>query len=451
MTKTNPAGHLLYLDTRDLPAERDAQILAANASGFQLMIATDRPEKYRYHPVDHVLKTPLGNYDAAFADIEKFVSERAIKLAGILCWKDREVELASRLSSHFQLPGYSSGAARRVRDKAEMRTAIASLGASPKHAVIGERSEFLPALDAVGCPSLLKPAGNSGSRGIVRIATPGSCEPYDEFRRYNDSAAGDMFSYYRDHALLEQELVGSEHSVAGLVWRGRVFVTGIADKQFEREIFMQYENTLPSRLPPDTQTAMVDVVTEAVTAVGLTDGGFHADIMVDGRGKPYILEIGGRPGGEMINSHLIPLAYGAFSPYDQLIRIMTGAEPTLPEAMYRHPAMRSGSRVVRAPRPGIIERVEGMETVARHPAVRLLMQMKGPGSAIHKPRDKFKEYEVAYIIAQCGLDENIQELLSQLEGMIRIEMRVDTIAAGSLAAKERVPSASEDLSRASTR
>jgi biotin carboxylase len=421
MTKDN-ARFLLYLDTRDLPPERDGEILAAVESGHRLIVATDRPDKFRYHQVDHLIDTPLGNYELAHHDIDAFVRSHGIALAGVLCWKDREVELASRLAAHFHLRGSSAEVARRVRDKAETRKALSPLNANPRHAVVSNRSEFLAAVRSLQCPCLLKPAGNSGSRGILRVTDADSHAPWDEFCDYNGRASGDMFSYYADHALLEEEVTGSEHSVAGLVSEGRVHIMALADKRFEREIFMQYENVVPSRLDGEIQAAIVDLVTRAVQAIGLTDAGFHADVMVDGGGKPYILEIGGRLGGEMINSHLIPLAYGGYSPYRQLIEVLTGGAPLLPEAMYRQPRMQAGVRIVRAPHLGTIAQIHGLEALHKHPAVRVVLQMKGSHSTVHQPRDKFKEYELVYIIAQCSLGEDMHRLLDSLEALVRIEM-----------------------------
>ena len=415
--------YFLYLDTRDLPAERDEEINAANQSGYGLIIATDRPDKFRYHQIDHIIETPLGNYTQAQHDITSFIDKNKFELAGIVSWKDREVELASNLTSYFELPGIAGHSVRRVRDKAETRKTLDSVAnVNPKYAVVTNRDEFENAIETLKCPCLLKPAGNSGSRGIFRVQEKPGVDVYDQFCRYNAESQGDMFSYYKDHALLEEELKGSEHSVAGLVQDGRVYVTGIADKKFEREIFMQYENIVPSLLSNETQEAIVEAVRAAVAAIDLTDGGFHADVIVGENNRPYILEIGGRPGGEMINSHLIPLAYDGYSPYRQLLNILSNGAATLDADRYRNPTMRAGSRIVRAPRTGRIKEIKGLEKVARHPAVRLLMPMKGPGDSIFKPRDSFKQYEVAYIIAQCKLEEDIHALLASLDELVNIEM-----------------------------
>jgi len=415
--------YLLYLDTRDLPAERDEEIKAANDSGYGLIIATDRPDRFRYHRVDQIIETPLGDYIQSQRDITSYVEKHKVELAGVICWKDREVELASRLASFFKLRGSSGQSARRVRDKAETRRTLDSLGnVNPKYAVVANRDEFAKALDTLSCPCLLKPAGNSGSRGIFRVLQKPGLDVYDHFCRYNAESQGDMFSYYKDHALLEEEIEGSEHSVAGLVCDGRSYVTGIADKQFERDIFMQYQNIVPSLLKSEIQDAVVEAVLAAVAAIDLTDGGFHADVIVGENNRVYILEIGGRLGGEMINSHLIPLAYDGYSPYQQLLKILANEAATLETDRYRQPTMQAGSRIVRAPRVGRIEQIKGLERVARHPAVRLLMPMKGPGDQILKPRDSFKQYEVAYIIAQCKLEEDIQALLSSLEELVNVEL-----------------------------
>jgi hypothetical protein len=55
---------------------------------------------------------------------------------------------------------------------------------------------------------------------------------------------------------------------------------------------------------------------------------------------------------------------------------------------------------------------------------------------VQKPRDKFKEYELIYYIAQCNLDESMSELLNSLEDMLSIEMDSDMpVAGGSLSAE----------------
>ena len=429
---TNSAKYLLYLDTRDLPAERDGQILAAVQAGFSLIVATDHPEKYRFHQVAHIIATRLGDFDLAQREIVAFLDAKGIRPEGVLFWKDREVELGARLAEQFRLPGNSTAGSRQVRDKAAMRAQLQPLGVNAKYAVVTNRTEFAAALRTVGVPALLKPAGNSGSRGIVRVTSAGDHTAYEEFCQYNRRATGDMYSYYADHALLEEELTGSEHSAAGFVCGGEVYVAAIADKRFEREIFMQYENIVPSLLVPEIQNAVTDAVIRAARALGLACGGFHADIIVSPQGKPYILELGGRLGGEMINSHLIPLAYGGFSPYDELIRILSGGAPSLAPDQYRRSAMQAGARIVRAPHTGRIRQIHGLEALTKHPAVRLITQMKGPEGAIYKPRDKFKEYEVVYLIAQCGHDQDMHELLDSLEALLRIEMYAEAPVARSV-------------------
>ena len=139
--------YLLYLDTRDLPAERDEEIKAANDSGYGLIIATDRPDRFRYHRVDRIIETPLGDYIQSQRDITSYVEKHKVELAGVVCWKDREVELASSLASFFKLRGSSGESARRVRDKAETRRSLDSLGnVNPKYAVVANRDEFAKAL-----------------------------------------------------------------------------------------------------------------------------------------------------------------------------------------------------------------------------------------------------------------------------------------------------------------
>ena len=420
----NSTRHLLFLDSRELPCERHAELRAAIDQGYRVVMATPTPKAYRGYGLDHIIEANVGNYHEAEIAILNYLEKHNLALVGILAWKDREVELVSRLGEKLGLPCTSSAAAANVRNKTLTRKVLEQFpGINPRHAVVRNETEFLNALAVVGVPAILKPAGNSGSRGMKRILSlDGAAALYQEFIDYNARQSGEMFHYYEEVALLEQEVSGTEHSMAGLVSNGQVITLGIADKRFERSLPLQYQNVMPSRLPDETQEQIVQIVQKAVKATGIDHCGFHVDFMATDEGIK-ILEIGGRFGGELINSHLIPLAQPGLNPYHALIEVVQGRNPFSRNDYTRSFSTFAGSRVVMAPALGIIDRVAGVETVRRDPRCREFMQLYGPGDEMVLPEVKFKAYEIGYIVAQCERAEDIDATLDELADRVKITMR----------------------------
>lgn len=414
---------LLYLDTRELPCERQAELRAALDQGYQLVVATPNPAAYHAYNVDHIIDTPVGDFDVAEKDILHFLEERNIQICGILVWKDREVILSARLCEKLNLAGSSVSASENVRNKAQTRKLLDQIpGVNPKYAMVTDEQSFMQGLEKVGVPCLLKQAGNSGSRGMKRInSLDDGVAAYRAFKAYNASQTGEMFHYFDEVALLEQEVEGTEHSMAGVVADGKVITFGIADKLFDRSLPLQYQNTVPSQLSNTQRTTIVDTVQKAVALTGINWCGFHVDFMMTREGMK-ILEIGGRLGGEMINSHLISLAQPGLKPYEILIDVVQGINP-LTESDYTNQFKGSaGSRAVMPTSTGTIRSISGIENVRRNPHCREFMQLYGVGSEMVLPEVKFKAYEIGYILAECAANEDIKDVMQELDNLITIEL-----------------------------
>ncbi|UED87533.1 ATP-grasp domain-containing protein [Streptomyces profundus] len=406
---------LLYLDTRELPNEREAELRAALDQGYRLAVATPNPAAYRGYPLTHLVEAPVGDYDKAEEVIVDYLDRHSVTVRGIVAWKDREVELAARLGVRLGLPTTDPGAAVNVRDKVRTRRLLDGVaGANPRYRVVRSEADLAEAVAGVGTPCLLKPAGNSGSRGIRRVTDPAEAvAEYREFVAHNAAQAGEMFHYYADAVLVEQELTGSEHSVAGVVSDGRVITLAVADKLFDRSLPLQYQNTVPSRLPEAVLREMLDLTRRAVTATGIDHCGFHVDVMATGDGV-RVLEVGGRLGGELINSHLVPLAQPGLNPYRVLLDVVQGHCPLDRDDYTGLFAGSAASRVVMPPGFGVLDRIEGIQDVRRDPRCRGFMQLHGPGQEMVPPRVRFKGYEIGYLLAQCGPDEDIDATVAEL-------------------------------------
>ncbi|MEC4091420.1 ATP-grasp domain-containing protein [Pseudoalteromonas rubra] len=417
----NGSKVLLYLDTRELPLERKQEIAAAKQQGYKILMATPTPRAYDAYCLDYVLDVNVGNFAEAEPVILDYIATHKLNVTGILVWKDREVVLASKLGQALGLPHTTPEHAENVRDKSKTRALLEKFpGLNPRFSVVRDEASFMSGLAEVGVPAVLKQAGNSGSRGMCVITDlETALDKYREVVAVNKQQAGDMYHYYEDIMLLEQRLIGSEHSLAGVVADGEVITFTIADKKFDTSLPLQYENVVPSKLAVDLQTEIVAQLKQAVAETGINWCGFHVDFMITEAGLK-ILEIGGRLGGEMINSHLIPLTLPGVSSYAALIEVVQGNNPLAHTDYTQLAHSRVASRVVMPTAKGVISKIEGVQNVIKDPRCREFMQTWGVGDEMVYPDVKFKGYEIGYFIAQVGLDDDIEQAIEALNNKITI-------------------------------
>src|SRR5438128_1122674 len=213
------AKSVLYLNTRGLKLERDAEIFTALEMGLQVIIAAPDRKPFEAYPIEHIIEVPSGNCNAAQKIILQYLEDHQLPVHGIVCWTDKEVELTARIGSVLGLPSSPPAAVENVRNKARLRRLLDELPAlNPAYRSFTDEQSFKAALTTVGVPAIIKPAGASGGRGILRIRDAESAlQHYHAFRQYCQPERDEIFAYFAGESLLEEELPGSEHSIAGTV------------------------------------------------------------------------------------------------------------------------------------------------------------------------------------------------------------------------------------------
>lgn len=150
-------------------------------------------------------------------------------------------------------------------------------------------------------PCIMKPADNSGSRGVVL------CHNFEELKSgYEYSVA----SSRGGEVLVEEYMTGDEVSVETFVVDGKAHVLQITDKLTTgAPHFVEMGHSQPTRLSLRAQESIKRVAQLAVTAVGISDGPAHLEMMVKDD-EARMIELGARMGGDCITSHLVPLSTG---------------------------------------------------------------------------------------------------------------------------------------------
>lgn len=195
--------------------------------------------------------------------------------------------------------------------------------------------------DQVGWPAIVKPVDSSGSRGvsIVRTVTD-----------LNDKVTHALRVSPSGTAVLEELIPGTE--VGGDVFlRDGQIVGGCVTNKHLRDLQV-VGHTLPSHLPPDTQTTVLKEVSVICSAFGVTDGAVNFDVMVDPSEKraPVVLEVSPRTGGNGI-PELIHLHTG-FDEYAATIRQALGVGYEQPHDMV---SVSCGSTVFGAKEAGVFK------------------------------------------------------------------------------------------------
>lgn len=236
---------------------------------------------------------------------------------------DMPMQSVAVVSHELGLVGISEDTALKATNKAYMRDALKEAGVPvPLYFRVNGEEEFKEAVKQVrhaGYKCIVKPADNSGSRGVDLLKDDSDLEAaYNYTIRY--SRGGEI--------VVEEFMEGSEVSVETLAIDGDVQVIQITDKLTTgAPYFVEMGHSQPSQLSEETKERIAEVAIAANKAIGIQNGPSHTEIKVTKDG-PKIVELGARLGGDCITTHLVPLSTGV-NMVECSILIALGEKPDL--------------------------------------------------------------------------------------------------------------------------
>lgn len=293
-------------------ARHDGKVLAViGASEFQVPLIRKAQD---LGCVVHAFAWQCGDLGESVADVFHPVStaERAevlriCKEVGVdgVCTigSDFNNITATWVANQMGLPANTDDCVRLSTDKREMRKAFAAAGDPSPVSIPVREGEPLPKnLDELTYPVIVKPSDRSGSRGITRLSNPDGLL---------DALASAWDESFCKIALVEEFLEGDEFSVECMSWEGMHHVLQITRKfTTGAPHFIETAHLEPALLSDEECARVERVVTHALDTLGVQQGASHAELKINGRGEPWIVEIGSRMGGDYIGSDLVPLSTG---------------------------------------------------------------------------------------------------------------------------------------------
>src|SRR3984957_16891783 len=261
----------ILLFTAKLGYQTRAFDAAAKKLGVDLVFVTDR-----CHQLDdpwHDRAVPVrfeAPEEAAYAVIEEL---SRLRVDGVLALGDRPTLAAAYVSRGLGIEHNHPASVGACRSKLRLREVFRDAGLpTPWFRSVPLQAIPEPALMGMAYPCVLKPISLSASQGVVRV---NNREEFvagaNRLKRLLESAEIQATREANlDRMIVEEYLPGREVAVEGLLTSGELRVLAIFDKPdpLEGPYFEETIYLTPSRLPAETQAALVKCLERGVHAVG---------------------------------------------------------------------------------------------------------------------------------------------------------------------------------------
>ena len=220
---------------------------------------------------------------------------RVERLVGAL--EQLQVPLA-QVREALGIAGMDVETARNVRDKARMKTVLRAAGIPcARHQLVHSAAEALSFAEAVGFPLVAKPPAGAGAQATHRLDDEAGLHAWLQALPPHPDAP----------ALLEEFLVGEEHTFDSVTIGGRTVWASIADYlppplDVLRNPWMQWTVLLPRRMDGPRYAGIHEVGPAALRALGVRDALTHMEWFRRPDGSVAVSEVAARPPGAQLTS-----------------------------------------------------------------------------------------------------------------------------------------------------
>lgn len=210
---------------------------------------------------------------------------------------DRTLLWMARVAEKLDLEFLSVDVAENFRNKFKMKSCLQQSNINCAKGFLSSEDEFCSELlKEYEYPLIVKPIDGYASRGVLKVNN------FTELiSSINEAASFSSNAKF----LIEEFIDGREFNAEGVCYNGNIEIYAIVEKvrdPYPRTIEMGH--IIPPEISKDNENLIVATITKAVTALGMNNGAFNAEIMLHDE-KCYVIEVNGRLAGDFIVSYLI--------------------------------------------------------------------------------------------------------------------------------------------------
>lgn len=336
------------------------------------------------------------------------------KIDGIMTIaSDKPVKTVAYVGEKLGLNTVTVQTAMKATNKTIMRDCLKTANVPiPKYFKVNDMEQYLNIIKKFSTKCIIKPADNSGSRGIYLINNVKNTEEVIEAYNYS------MKNSSNGYILVEEFMEGNEVSVECICINGKCNVIQITDKLTTgNPFFVEMGHNEPSMFDSKIQEQIKNVAVKAVKAIDIINGAAHVEIMVTKDG-PKIVELGARLGGDNITTHLVPLSTGV-DMVECCIKIALNEVPDITKKYNKGAAIRFFDS-----KEGRVEGIYGLEDAKKIKGVKQISLVHNVGekvNEIHSSTDR-----IGFIITQGDTAEKAIEYCDAALEKIKIKINKDT-------------------------
>lgn len=402
------APYLLEATTRFVAA-------AAQLPGVRLAVVTTEPAE-RLPPV---LKEHLAGHwrvddpldPGQIADAVRGLSAQMGRVERLVAALEQLQVPLAQVREALGIEGMDVRTARNVRDKALMKTVLREAGVPcARHQLVTSAGEALAFAGTVGFPLVVKPPAGAGAQATYRLDDVSTLQSWLAALPPNAD----------DPALLEEFLVGEEHTYDAVTIGGQTVWWSVADYlppplEVLRNPWIQWTAVLPRELDDPRYAGIWDVGPAALRALGVRDGLTHMEWFRRPDGSVAVSEVGARPPGAQITSMLGYVHdVDMYRVWTELV-VLGRFEP--PERRFA-----AGTAYLRGQGRGRVRAVHGVDQLQREIG-HLVVEARLPEPG--QPASSGYEGE-GYVIVRDPSTEVVRDALSRTVSTVRVEL-VETL------------------------
>lgn len=279
-------GGIRYL----LPA-----IEAAHKHGIYVITVDYLPNN-----IAHKYSDEYHNVSILEKDKEKVLAlAKELKIDGILSYAvDPGVVAAAYVAEQMELPftcSYKSACI--LQDKSRFRKFLADNGFNAPHAKgYVNPEDAIKDVDYFNWPVIVKPVDSAGSKGVSRVDDP---------KDLPRAIAHALDESHNGHFIVEDflELDGYQSSADSFSVDGKLVYADYSDQLFDKDAANPYTPALeiwPSTMKQEHQDYLTSELQRMLTLLHCGTGLYNVESRLCKNGKPYIMEVSPRAGGNRI-------------------------------------------------------------------------------------------------------------------------------------------------------